>query len=110
MEQLVEKKKIGRPKTISPVNITVEDEFVTFVLLSQNASYSLSGYTDKKGNRCTYTEGKDRNGNPLPKKVTFNSTSRHLRIHKESKKLIEFLKNAPQCKDSINAKPSTKPT
>ena len=89
--------------------IRTEQEFVTFVLLSQNASYSLSGYTTKKGIRVTYSEGKDRNGNPIPYKVTFNSSSRHLRIHKDKKKLIEFLENAPQCKGSVNANPSKKP-
>ncbi len=110
MKQIVEKRKAGRPKSSTPTNGTTENEYVVFVLLSQNASYSLSGYTDKEGKRCTYTEGLDRKGIPLPKKITFNSTSRHLRIHTSNKELIKFLRNAPQCKDSINAKPSTKPT
>ena len=109
MTQLVEKKKIGRPKSIAPTNGTTENEYVTFVLLSQNASYTLAGYTDKKGNKITYSEGKDKKGYDIPYKVTFNSTSRHLRIHKEKKKLIEFLGNAPQCKNSINANPAKKP-
>ena len=106
MEQLVEIKKIGRPKKNGE---TTDNGFVNFVLLSQNASYTLAGYTDNKGVICKYYEGKDKNGNPLPKKITFNGSSRHLRIHTAKKELIKFLKNAPQCKDSPNANPAKKP-
>ncbi len=108
MTQVVEKKKIGRPKSI-PTHGTTENEYVVFVLLSQNASYSLSGYTNKKGNSCTFSKGKDKKGNDIPYRVIWNSTSRHLRIHKEQKKLIAYIMNAPQCKNSPNAVPSKKP-
>ncbi len=97
-------KQLGKKKSNGTIS-----EYVTFVLTSQNASYSISGYTNKKGVKCGYSEGKDKKGNDIPYKVTFNSTSRHLRIHREKKHLIEFLINAPQCKGSINANPSRKP-
>lgn len=105
MAQSVEKKKIGRPKT----NETIQDEYVVFVLLSQNTSYTLSGYTNKKGDSCTYSRGKDKKGNDILYRVIWNSISRHYRVHKDKKKLIEYLMNAPQCKNSPNAKPSIKP-
>ncbi len=113
MEQLVEKKKLGRPK--SSVNVTADlkveqtKDYVEFVLISQNASYTISGYTDKEGNRIIYTEGKDKQGNPMPKKITFNSSSRQQKVFSSNKKKIAFLKNAPQCKGSPNAIPSKMP-
>lgn len=107
MEQLVEKKKIGRPKKNG--NLETTEEFVNFVLTSQNASYTLAGYTDKKGKICKYYEGEDKNGNALPKKITFNGSSRHIRVHISNKEKIDFLTNAPQCKDSPNANPSKTP-
>lgn len=106
--QQVEKKKIGRPKKNGTLK-TTENEFVNFVLTSQNASYSISGYTDREGKICKYYEGEDKNGNPLPKKITFNGSSRHIRVHISNKAKIKFLSNAPQCKDSPNANPSKTP-
>lgn len=113
MAQSVEKKKIGRPKSTpvksTPTNGTAQNEYVTFVLLSQNTSYSLSGYTTKKGSKVDYSEAKDKKGNAIPYRITWNGTSRHYRVHTDNKKLIGYLKNAPQCKGSINTNPAKMP-
>lgn len=85
------------------------DEYIMFVFVSPyNESYGFSGYTDKKGKRCFYSNAYDKNGQPIPFKWRFDQNHRTLKVHIEQKDIlgtnaVEYLRNCPDCVGSPNS-------
>lgn len=85
------------------------DDYVYFVFVSPyNESYGFTGYTDKKGKRCFYSNAYDKNNQPIPFKWRFDQNHRVLKVHKEQVDIlgtnaVEYLRSCPDCVGSSNS-------
>lgn len=84
------------------------DNYVYFVSKRQYGSpYGFTTYTNLDGDLCMIVNKKDKNGDPIPRKFNFGRRERTMRIPKNQKDIqgnsvVEFLRNHPECKGSVN--------
>lgn len=82
--------------------------YVTFVLCQPKlAKYGMTEYSDYTGKVQGFYEQKDKQGNPIPKRWSWTFNNRQVHVHEDYKDIfgtsaVEFLRNAPDCKDSPN--------
>lgn len=85
------------------------DEYVYFVFISPyNESYGFSGYTDKRGKACFYSNSYDKNNRPIPFKWRFDQNHRVLKVHKDQVDIlgtnaVDYLRGCPDCVASPNS-------
>lgn len=85
-------------------------DYVVFVFTSpSNVSYGFKTYNNEFGQSTGFTEGKDRDGQPIYRRWKFDRDVRKITVHKDKTDLsdkrlnaVEFLRSSPDCKGSKN--------
>lgn len=81
--------------------MSADTDFVSFRYEGTNANWGFSSYKDKTGKIQRFVESKD--GSKVKyKHISFASNRRMLRFHISQKKLIEYVRNHPNCPESEN--------